>query len=140
VTEARRCETRGAGLVPDASPEGLCPRCLSNASKGRLRSALSYGHESPKNAVKESTRWGAVIASWVCLVPLAVILRASALVPQRSAAMWLLLEATIAGSALLAATFSVIGFRNRPWTLKVLGVTTFVVAVAVGLLEAFWFL
>ena len=91
--------------------------------------------------MKKSPRLGPVVASIVCLLPLAVIwIQAGNWVRQSSFQMWLMLEATIAISALLAMAFSLIGFRSRPWPLKVLGIATLLVAFAVGALEMFWFL
>jgi hypothetical protein len=82
-----------------------------------------------------------VIASVACLIPLVVIwVIAKSLVPQQSFAMWVILEATIVMSAALAAVFSMVGIRDRPPLFKALGIITFLLALCVGLLEAFWFL
>jgi hypothetical protein len=67
-------------------------------------------------------------------------MRAGAFVPQSSGWEWLALEGAIALSALLTVAFSVVGFRTRLWPLKILGVITLLLAVAVGMLEMFWFL
>jgi len=91
--------------------------------------------------MKESPRLGPVVGSVVCVVPLVVIwIRAGDWVRQSSFWMWLMLEAMIAVSALLAIAFSLIGFRSRPLALKVLGIVTLLVALVVGPLEMFWFL
>ncbi len=81
---------------------------------------------------------------WVAplfLVPLGIIaLRASALVPQSSFAMWVGLEFTILASAALAVGLSVWRFHQRSAGLKVLAVATILVGAVLGPLEAFWFL
>ncbi len=75
------------------------------------------------------------------LIPLGIIaLRASALVPQSSFAMWAVLQLTILVSAALAVGLSVWRLRQRSAGLKVLAVATIIVGALLGPLEAFWFL